>query len=60
MESKGLGISTLRLPHFCLLLTNEGIIKKNLMYRVLKYWKTISRYPKQDLKKWDSALQNIR
>ncbi|MHA1648397.1 MAG: hypothetical protein ACTSVL_12580 [Promethearchaeota archaeon] len=59
MESKGLKISTLRLPHFCLLLTKEGILKKNLMYRVLKYWKTISRYPKQDLKKWDSILQKI-
>ncbi len=60
MLSQALGISSLRLPHFCILLTKEGIIKKNLMFRIMKYWKSINRYLKQDLKKWDSTLQDIR
>ena len=59
MESQAMGISTLKLPHFCLLLTQKGLMKKNVMYRIMKYWKTINRYSKQDLKKWDSTLHDI-
>ena len=60
MVSQALGISTLKLPHFCLLLTKEGLIKKNLIFRILEYWKSLNRYLNQDLKKWDLILQNIR
>ncbi|QEE16163.2 hypothetical protein DSAG12_01992 [Promethearchaeum syntrophicum] len=60
MVSQAMGISSLRLPHFCILLTKEGIITKNLMFRIMKYWKSINRYLKQDLKKWESALHDIR
>ncbi len=59
IDCQALRIPAFRLPDFCLRLVAEGDLRKNEMGALLKYWETVHRYSKKEIKRWKSILQTL-
>ena len=59
LECFALNINAFRLPSFILLLIRQGLERKTIGARCLRYWEKQGSYRKQDIKGWKKELQLI-
>ncbi len=52
-------IKALRLPSFLIFLAKNDIIEKNTIYKCLKFWESVGRFNKHDLKAWKEILNEL-
>lgn len=59
LECQAMGIRTLLLAQFLLALARDGALEKSEVYRALRFWESVGRYPKREIKKWYKILAEI-
>ncbi|MEX2714836.1 MAG: hypothetical protein Q6353_010480 [Candidatus Sigynarchaeum springense] len=59
LECQASGLEAMNLPHFCLRLARDGILDKNMAYRMLEHWEETGRFAARFIKKWKKELQAI-
>jgi hypothetical protein len=52
-------LDALLLPHFCLRMARDGILDKNVVYQMLRFWDQTGRFAARFIKKWKKELQAI-
>ncbi|MHA1796460.1 MAG: hypothetical protein ACTSUK_10125 [Promethearchaeota archaeon] len=48
------------LPAFCLWAVKKGLIRKNTMIRLLRFWENNHLFEKREIKRWKNELQQVR
>jgi hypothetical protein len=59
LEAIGIDVISMRLPHFCLFLVKNGLLRKNHARKIIIFWEKKHAYKLKELKKWRNELEQL-